>query len=173
MALTIKTNRMLWGRAASRCSFPDCRRELVIDSLETGDPSLVGKAAHIVAEQPSGPRGDPVPEIKLAPLMRAMHDAISFIKLSAEQAAIERHVGARILVNSHANPVRGEIALCTCGLLNCMQIFLDAQLTSQFPFPVVHEKTAGFSPIAYRSTTMTALMIEFSDTGCLIATSSP
>lgn len=58
MALTIKTNRMLWGRAASRCSFPDCRRELVIDSLETDDPSLVGEAAHIVAEQPSGPRGD-------------------------------------------------------------------------------------------------------------------
>lgn len=58
MALTIKTNRMLWGRAASRCSYPSCRLELVINSLETDDPSLVGEAAHIVAEQPSGPRGD-------------------------------------------------------------------------------------------------------------------
>jgi len=58
MALSIKTNRMLWGRAASRCSYPDCRLELVIDSLETDDPSLVGEAAHIVAEQSNGPRGD-------------------------------------------------------------------------------------------------------------------
>ncbi|HEX3745396.1 MAG TPA: HNH endonuclease [Bryobacteraceae bacterium] len=58
MALSIKTNRMLWGRAASRCSLPDCRRELVIDPIETDDPSLVGEAAHIVAEQPDGPRGN-------------------------------------------------------------------------------------------------------------------
>lgn len=48
---------MLWGRAASRCALPECRRELVIDPLDTDDPSLVGEAAHIVAEQPDGPRG--------------------------------------------------------------------------------------------------------------------
>jgi hypothetical protein len=57
MALSIKTNRMLWGRAASRCSLPECRRELVVDPLGSDDPSLVGEAAHIVAEQPDGPRG--------------------------------------------------------------------------------------------------------------------
>jgi hypothetical protein len=57
MALSIKTNRMLWGRAASRCSLPECRRELVIDPLDTDDPSLIGEAAHIVAEQTDGPRG--------------------------------------------------------------------------------------------------------------------
>jgi hypothetical protein len=48
---------MLWGRAASRCSLPECRQELVLDFLDTDDPSLVGEAAHIVAEQPEGPRG--------------------------------------------------------------------------------------------------------------------
>jgi len=57
MALSIKTNRMLWGRAASRCSLSECRRELVIDALDTDDPSLVGEAAHIIAERPDGPRG--------------------------------------------------------------------------------------------------------------------
>jgi hypothetical protein len=31
---------------------------LVIDAVETDDPSLVGEAAHIVAEEPNGPRGD-------------------------------------------------------------------------------------------------------------------
>ena len=60
MALSIKTNRMLWGRAASRCSLPECRRELVLDSIDTDDPSLVGEAAHIVAEQPDGPRGQSI-----------------------------------------------------------------------------------------------------------------
>ena len=57
MALSVKTNRMLWGRAASRCSLPECRRDLVIDPLDTDDPSLVGEAAHIVAEEIDGPRG--------------------------------------------------------------------------------------------------------------------
>ena len=57
MALSIKTNRMLWGRAASRCSLQECRQELVLDYLDTDDPSLVGEAAHIVAEQSEGPRG--------------------------------------------------------------------------------------------------------------------
>ena len=51
---------MLWGRAASRCSLPECRRELVLDSIDTDDPSLVGEAAHIVAEQPDGPRGQSI-----------------------------------------------------------------------------------------------------------------
>ena len=31
----------------------------MIDATDTDDPSLVGEAAHIVAEQPDGPRGDP------------------------------------------------------------------------------------------------------------------
>lgn len=57
MASTIKTNKMLWGRAASRCSLAECRRELVIDAMDTDDPSLVGEAAHIVAEEENGPRG--------------------------------------------------------------------------------------------------------------------
>jgi hypothetical protein len=49
---------MLWGRAASRCSLPDCRRELVLDPSSTDDPSLVGEIAHIVAEEKNGPRGE-------------------------------------------------------------------------------------------------------------------
>ena len=48
---------MLWGRAASRCAFPACRRELVMDATETDDESLVGEACHIVARSIDGPRG--------------------------------------------------------------------------------------------------------------------
>jgi hypothetical protein len=49
---------MLWGRAANRCAFTNCKRELVIDSTETDDESLVGEACHMIAESPQGPRGD-------------------------------------------------------------------------------------------------------------------
>lgn len=49
---------MLWGRAANRCAFPDCRRELVMDAIEPDDESLVGEVCHIVAREPFGPRGN-------------------------------------------------------------------------------------------------------------------
>lgn len=57
MAISVKTRKMLWGRAASRCAYPDCRRPLVEDETETDDPSIVGDEAHIVAREKDGPRG--------------------------------------------------------------------------------------------------------------------
>lgn len=59
MPISLKTQKMLWGRAAARCAFPECRRHLVEDVSETDDPTLVGENCHIVAEKDDGPRGDP------------------------------------------------------------------------------------------------------------------
>jgi hypothetical protein len=58
MSILLKTHKMLWGRAANRCAFPECRRELVMDASETDDVSLIGEECHIVAREPNGPRGD-------------------------------------------------------------------------------------------------------------------
>lgn len=57
MAISLKGHKTLWGRAANRCAFPDCRRELVMDATNTDQESLVGEACHIVATELSGPRG--------------------------------------------------------------------------------------------------------------------
>lgn len=54
---SLKTTKMLWGRAASRCSI--CKKELVIDPSGTDDESVIGQMCHIVAEADDGPRGDP------------------------------------------------------------------------------------------------------------------
>jgi len=56
MSVSLKTHKMLWGRSANRCAY--CRRELVLDASETDDESVIGDACHIVAKEPSGPRGD-------------------------------------------------------------------------------------------------------------------
>lgn len=58
MTISLKTQKMLWGRSAGRCAFPDCRLELVFSEQETDDPSLVGDIAHIIADSSSGPRGE-------------------------------------------------------------------------------------------------------------------
>lgn len=58
LAIKLKSRKMLWGRAANRCAFESCRRELVIDATETDDESLVGEECHIVGQSQDGPRGD-------------------------------------------------------------------------------------------------------------------
>lgn len=58
MPLTLKTRVILWGRSASRCAFPNCKRELVMDATETDDESLVGEVCHIIGDSVDGPRGD-------------------------------------------------------------------------------------------------------------------
>ena len=46
--------KILWGRAANRCSFSGCRIEITPE----GDKYTIGEIAHIAAESPDGPRGD-------------------------------------------------------------------------------------------------------------------
>jgi hypothetical protein len=55
--IPLKTHKMLWGRAANVCAFPDCKKLLVADETETDDPSVIGEEAHIVAKKENGPRG--------------------------------------------------------------------------------------------------------------------
>jgi len=58
MGISVKSRKMLWGKAASRCALPDCRKELVMDETETDDPAIIGEECHIIARKNNGPRGD-------------------------------------------------------------------------------------------------------------------
>lgn len=59
MAITEKDIKLLWGRAAGRCSRPDCRLELTAVG-EGGESFLTGEMAHQIAKNPGGPRGNSV-----------------------------------------------------------------------------------------------------------------
>jgi len=58
MSISLKTRKMLWGGAGSRCAFPDCRKTLFEDKTETDDISIIGEEAHIVAKDPKEARGE-------------------------------------------------------------------------------------------------------------------
>lgn len=50
--------KLLWGRAAARCAFPECRVLCAADATP-GDPAAVlGEIAHIIAHSDGGPRSD-------------------------------------------------------------------------------------------------------------------
>lgn len=51
--------KILYGRAAGRCAFPNCRIELVLEKTSKDKTKQIGKIAHIVAHSSSGPRSDP------------------------------------------------------------------------------------------------------------------
>jgi|26BtaG_2_1085354.scaffolds.fasta_scaffold02936_2 hypothetical protein len=58
MGITLKTHKILWGKSGNRCSFPNCKVELVMDESETDNPSVIGQEAHIVGKKINGPRGN-------------------------------------------------------------------------------------------------------------------
>lgn len=49
--------KLLWGRAAERCSFPDCRMRLTQDRKLASDSFPLGEQAHIVGATKKSPRG--------------------------------------------------------------------------------------------------------------------
>ncbi|MBB6635685.1 HNH endonuclease [Cohnella thailandensis] len=65
MAISSRTRKMLWGRAANRCAI--CKLEVVMDETGNDDESVVGDECHIVAREVEGPRG-------LSPLTQEQRD---------------------------------------------------------------------------------------------------
>jgi hypothetical protein len=57
MAISEKDIKLLWGRAAERCSFPDCRIKLTQDKKLASVSFPLGVQAHIVGENENSPRG--------------------------------------------------------------------------------------------------------------------
>ena len=55
MAISQQDIKLLWGRAASRCSI--CRKELSYNNPDNSANIIVGQQAHIVSESENGPRG--------------------------------------------------------------------------------------------------------------------
>lgn len=50
--ITAKDQKILWSRAAGRCSMPDCRVKLTLDK-SNGESATLGEMCHIVGEQNS------------------------------------------------------------------------------------------------------------------------
>lgn len=55
MGIPEKDLKILWGKAAGKCSF--CRNDLFHEADNPSDVTLIGENCHIVAEKTKGPRG--------------------------------------------------------------------------------------------------------------------
>ena len=61
-----KIQSALWAKAGGRCEYRGCNDYLVGDLIAGKEDGLYGFIAHIVADSPGGPRGDPVRSPQLA-----------------------------------------------------------------------------------------------------------
>lgn len=60
MAVAQSELKKLTLRSGGVCAFPECRKPLTIRDAQSGEVTVLGHVAHIVAQQDNGPRGDPV-----------------------------------------------------------------------------------------------------------------
>ena len=58
MSISVVSRKLLWGRAADHCSWPECRRPLSQDLAHSTGQIILGEEAHIVAKEKDGPRGE-------------------------------------------------------------------------------------------------------------------
>lgn len=56
MTIKEKDIKLLWGRAANRCSFPDCRMKLSQDNKTATESFPIGEQAHIVGKEEGSAR---------------------------------------------------------------------------------------------------------------------
>src|SRR5207247_537409 len=59
-----KVKIRLWGKAAGRCEYDGCNKPLWLDEVTKAEFNTA-YIAHIVADSPDGPRGDPIRSEKL------------------------------------------------------------------------------------------------------------
>ena len=115
MSLSNKTLKMLWGRAAGRCSHPDCRLDVFFDESEADTPTLVGENCHVISEKDGGPRSDPsVPSDQidsysnLILMCRNHHKVIDDTENGEREYSIER---LRQIKRDHETWVRDQLGM--------------------------------------------------------------
>ena len=57
MSISEQDIKILWGRAAQKCSFPDCEMKLTQDKILASDSFPLGQQAHIIGATKNSPRG--------------------------------------------------------------------------------------------------------------------
>src|SRR5436309_1061964 len=59
MPLTVRDRKLLWARAGGTCAL--CKSHLTADAMSGDKDVVLGEEAHIVSEEPNGPRSRPMP----------------------------------------------------------------------------------------------------------------
>jgi hypothetical protein len=128
MPITDRTRKILWIKAAGRCSI--CNEQLATDATGEDDPSVFGEECHIVARSPGGPRAADIKDIdsydNLILLCRKHHkqvdDQRSYFTVERLKAIKQEHEkreanrsGPVRLIPDPTKPTPKVLKLCITG----------------------------------------------------------
>lgn len=108
-ALSNRSRQVIWARAAGRCEYRGCNKILIGDLISGSEDKNFGFVAHIVADRPTGPRGDSVRSIHLSDdvsnlmLLCATHHKL------VDVDRLEEHPEERLLAMKAEHESRVEI----------------------------------------------------------------
>ncbi|HQT84991.1 SAVED domain-containing protein [Acidiphilium rubrum] len=108
-ALSPLTRMILWAKAAGRCQYSGCNKSLIGDLISGAEDKNFGFVAHIVADTPTGPRGDlirsPLLSDDVSNLMLLCHVHHKLIDVDA----VDQHPEERLLAMKAGRERRVEI----------------------------------------------------------------
>src|ERR1700728_4508734 len=107
-ALSHLSRMILWAKAAGRCQYSGCNKSLIGDLISGAEDKNFGFVAHIVADTPTGPRGDlirsPLLSDDVSNLMLLCHVHHKLIDVDA----VDQHPEERLLAMKAAHEQRVE-----------------------------------------------------------------
>ena len=108
-ALSPLTRMILWAKSAGRCQYSGCNKSLIGDLISGAEDKNFGFVAHIVADTPTGPRGDlirsPLLSDDVSNLMLLCHVHHKLIDVDG----VDQHPEDRLLAMKAGHERRVEI----------------------------------------------------------------
>lgn len=138
----------LWGKSGGRCEYRGCNRPLWKDDLTQAEFN-VAYIAHIVADQPNGPRGDPVRSRALccdpANLMLLCDPHHRLI----DRGDVAGHPEELLLAMKDEHEIRIELATEVTSDMQSEILFYGANIGRHPPMVTVRECAEAMAPSHY------------------------
>lgn len=110
MSIPIADQKKLLLTSVGICAVPECRKILTVPGIDLDRPAVLGEMAHIVAEQPDGPRGES--------------------PLTLEER--NRYENLILLCNVHHEQIDAQVATFTVDRLHAMKEAHEGWVRHQF-----------------------------------------
>lgn len=123
--IPLQVRLALVARAGGRCQYPGCNKRVDVDFL-TGRRSTAGVFAHIVADEPAGPRGDFARSKELAASIDNLMVLCRDCHHRVDVAEVAEHPEERLLAFKRDHEDRVERLLAVDGALRTRLLVLTA-----------------------------------------------
>ena len=108
MPITVRDRKLLWARAGGTCAL--CKSQLTADAKSSDKDVVLGEEAHIVSEEPNGPRFRPMPRKEIDTYANLLLLCPSDHKIVDEQITYYTEQRLQALKREHEQWVKDRVS---------------------------------------------------------------